>query len=85
MRAAWMPITLRDIVRLHASTREENMGYARKGRGIGTRKAALFIGALFLTALHMPAVGGVPYGAKMSYAFTKDPDGFTIEILQFHK
>lgn len=198
MRAEWMPSTLPNIVRLHASTREENMGYESKGRVIGARKAALFIGALFLTAPHMPAVGGaaaseaepryigftklnvtnldasvkfyttvmglkvsavvdmptinetiltrtgggdeealvlvynkkpaqpfvlgnafnnvtfrtndfegvikrleaagypitakrqqvpssVPYGAKMSYAFTKDPDGFSIEILQFHK
>jgi len=38
-----------------------------------------------ITAKRQQVPSSVPYGAKMSYAFTKDPDGFTIEILQFHK
>jgi len=38
-----------------------------------------------ITAKKQRVPSSVPYGSKMSYAFTKDPDGFTIEILQFHK
>ena len=38
-----------------------------------------------ITAKKQQVPSSVPYGSKMSYAFTKDPDGFTIEILQFHK